>query len=210
MRVSRATRGSENDREGGFGMGSRWAAVVLLASLLLVACAVTAYAAPLDPQATPTPVPLAVTPSTVRPGQMIHVSVTGQAGLPIAGKTGCLGILGPGQNVERNLSPRFRPQIGTMAIAADGAGQADVQVPGNLVGGSYRVIFGGCSPHGNIAPLATIAQATISVIGPTPATGPASKLPATGGVPPIVPTLPSAIGLGVVVAGLALRRAGRG
>jgi hypothetical protein len=191
-------------------MGSRWAAVVLLASLLLVAFGTTALAAPLDPQATPTPARLTVTPSTVRPGQTIHIAVTGLAGLPIAGKTGCLGILGPGQNVERNLSPRFRPQIAEMATAEDGTGQADAQVPANLVGGSYRVIFGGCAPHGDIAPLATIAQATITVVGPTVTPMPVPRLPSTGGTPPVAALLAIIGGLGLVRAGLALRRAGWG
>lgn len=163
-----------------------------------------AVAAPLDPQASPPPFPLLVTPSTVRPGQTIHVSVSGLAGQPAAGQTNCLGILGPGQNVERNVSPQFRPQIGTMAVAANGTGHADATVPADLVGGSYRVIFGGCSPHGNIAPLSTIAQATITVIGPT-SPPPPRGLPLSGGVPTIAVVLIAATGVATTILGRALR-----
>lgn len=154
------------------------------------------------------PLPLTVSPSTARPGQTIHVSVAGLAGLPVAGKTGCLGILGPGQNVERNVAPQFRPQIGLLAVAANGTGQADAQLPSNLVAGRYRVIFGGCSPHGNIAPLTTIAQAMITVIGPTATTPSVSRLPAAGGPPLVAAALAALIGVGAVALGLALRKTG--
>ena len=181
----------------------RWLATVLAAGLMLLFVS-TAYAA------APT---LSVTPRMVHPGQIVHVSATGLAGLPIAGLTACLGILGPGQNVEQNLSPAFRPQIGTISVAADGSGQADPTIPLDLVPGNYRLILGGCSPHGNIAPLATIAQSTIAVTGstliPTPASGPFPGLPATGDVPTLVVQLVVAAGVIAVVMGLFLRRRSR-
>lgn len=181
-------------------------AATLFTFILLLALSVPAYAAPLDPRASSPPFPLAVTPSIVRPGQTIHVSVSGLAGEPVAGQTGCLGILGPGQNVEHNVSPQFRPQIGTMAVATNGTGHADATVPTDLVGGSYRVIFGGCSPHGNIAPLSTVAQATIAVVGPTPAPSPTPELPASGGVPLLAAILGVAIGGAAMTLGVSLRK----
>jgi hypothetical protein len=180
-----------------------WPALFVVA--LVFALRGTAGAAPVDAPSGQAPRPLIVTPGTVRPGQTIHVSVTGLAGLPIDGKTGCLGILGPGGNVEQNVSPQFRPQIGTMEITANGGGHADASVPADLVGGVYRVILGGCSPHGNIAPLAAVAQATIIVVGPSPAPPPLPKLPATGGAPPIALALTALIGLGAMLLGLLLQ-----
>ncbi len=173
----------------------------------------SAFATSVAPLATTTPLALTISSSSVVPGQTIHVSATGLTGLPIAGQLGCLGILGPGQNVEQNLSPAFRSQIGTMAIALNGTGQSDAVIPAELVPGSYRLVFGGCSPQGTIAPLATIAQATIQVLEPmpqpAPTRSPVPNLPATGGVPTTV--VEAVIGAGVLLLGIGLwlrRRAG--
>jgi hypothetical protein len=135
-------------------------AAVALATVLARVTEALVFTEPLSSQATPTPLPLAVAPPTARPGQSIHVFVSGLAGLPIAGNTGCLGILGPGQNVE--------------------------------------------------APLATIAEATISIIGPTPIHTTWPGLPATGGVPDDrgVPAA-AAIGLVATLLGLLLRTSTR-
>lgn len=177
-----------------------------LALILVTAFATPALAAPSDTPTSPAPFPLAVTPTTVHAGSVIHVSASGLANLPIAGTTAYLGILGPGQNVELNRSPQFRPQIGMLAVTANGTGQTDVTVPVNLVSGSYRVILGGCSPHGSIAPLATIAQATITVVSSSPAPASATRLPATGGLPSIATALSIIAGFGLAILGVAGRR----
>lgn len=194
-------------------MRHRWQ-LALVTALLIALPFSSAFASPVTLQAPSPPLPITVSSSSVVPGQVIHVSATGLVGLPIAGQSGCLGILGPGQNVEQNLSPAFRPQIGTLAIAANGTGQADAVIPADLVPGSYRLIFGACSPHGKIAPLATIAQATIQVLGPTPRPIPKvlllPGLPASGGVPTAVVEFVVAIGGLSLLLGLWLRRrAGR-
>jgi hypothetical protein len=189
-------------------MGARHLALAAVVLALTVAYGQTATAAPLGAAATPgPPLPLAVTPTVVRPGQQIHVSVSGLGGLPSAGKIGCLGVLGPGQNVALNRSPQFRPQIGTIAVGVNGSGQADATVPADLVPGSYQVVLGGCSPHGGLAPLATLAAATIQVIGPTATSPSPVRLPVTGGAPPIVAALLLALGLAAIFLGHGLRRA---
>lgn len=128
---------------------------------------------------------LTVAPTTVRPGQAIHVHAGGLTLPTEEGTALCLGILGPGRNLELGRSPAFRPQIGTVAINAAGSGDADVTVPTDLVAGSYRVVVGGCSPHGNIAPLGPVASATLTVVvaapAPTPPPPTPRSLPATGG-----------------------------
>jgi hypothetical protein len=178
---------------------------------LLVALAFTfAFATAFAAQTAPLPLPLTVSSEQVVAGQTIHVSVAGLASQPIAGKTGCLGVLGPGQNVELNLSPAFRPQIGMLSVAVDGTGQTDAVIPANLVPGSYRLIFGGCSPNGTIAPLATLAQATIQVLGSASTPSPLPKLPATGGVPSEVVEVIAALGALALILGIWLRRRSRG
>jgi hypothetical protein len=136
------------------------------------------------------------TPTTVTPGQAIKVNVSGFTA-PAAGTIQCVGLLGPGQNVELNLTPAFRPNLGMITVATSGEGQTSVTLPTNLVGGSYRIVVGGCSPNGIIAPLAPVAAAVITVPGPTPPT-----LPASGGVPDVVVLL---VGLALIAAGVVVR-----
>jgi hypothetical protein len=151
--------------------------------------ATTAYAV-----STPT---VLTTPTTARPGESLRVNVTGLTA-PNAGTTQCVGLLGPGRNVEQGLSPAFRPNLGTVAVAVTGEGQTTVALPANLVAGSYRIVVGGCSPNGFIAPLAPVASATITVVSMLP-----GGLPAAGGVPEII-----AFGMGflALILGFVIRR----
>ena len=183
-----------------------WRLSAFLAACTMMAGLTVASATPLEPQSSPTILPLAVTPATVLPGQTVHVSASGLSGLPITGQTACLGILGPGQNVELDRSPSFRPQIGTLTVSASGDGQANASVPSDLVVGSYRLILGPCSPHGAIAPLSTIAQATIVIAGTSGGVAALPTLPATGGVPTDVMEAILAIGAVAVALGFFLRR----
>lgn len=134
---------------------------------------------------------LRVAPSTARPGQTVQVAISNLTAH--AGTTLCLGILGPGRNVELGLTPAFRPRIGQVAIDAQGNGEAAAPLPQGLVPGSYRVIAGGCAPQPDLAPLATLASATVTVTGqatagttPTPSAPPRkpslpASMPTTGG-----------------------------
>jgi hypothetical protein len=154
---------------------------------------------------------LAVTPTTISPGQSIHVVASGVTAPNQAGATLCVGLLGPGNNVALGVTPSFRPNLGTIAISASGTGQIDVVTPSSLVAGSYQIVLGGCSPHLDIAPLAPIASATIQVPAaastPTPApTVSPPKLPNSGGAP--AATYPIFVGLAAIAAltGWRLRR----
>ena len=117
-----------------------------------------------------------VSPAQVMPGDAVRVSVTGLTGLPMTGTNLCIGFLGPGNNLELGLSPSFRSRLGTVAIGAAGTGEADVRVPVQAAAGIYRIRVGGCPPQPDLAPLAAIAEAQLTVTR-----GGASGLPATGG-----------------------------
>jgi len=173
----------------------------LLAAPLLGAPRATARAAPLA--AAPT---LAAAPRVVRPGATIQVTASGLTAPP--GAVLCLGVLGPGRNVELGIAPAFRLRVGTIAIGANGAGSAAVTVPGELTSGTYRLIVGGCAPQPGLAPLAALAATTLTVVGPT-AAPPPPRLPATGGLP--LPLLDRALAAAVLLtaAGIALRRGAR-
>jgi hypothetical protein len=145
-----------------------------LLGFLVFVVAIAALATPVAALSSPT---VLTSPTTATPGQQIQVMVSGFTA-PAAGTTQCVGLLGPGQNVELNLSPAFRPNLGTIAVSTVGEGQTSVTLPSNLVAGSFRIVVGGCSPNGFIAPLAPVASATITVT-----TGTTPRLPATGGVP---------------------------
>ena len=137
---------------------------------------------------------MAVSPAQAAPGDAVRVSVSGLAGLP-AGTSLCIGFLGPGNNLELGLSPSFRSRLGTVAISAAGSGTAEVRVPVQAAAGVYRIRVGGCPPQPDLAPLAAIAEAQLTVTRSG-----ASGLPATGGAA----TLPPAIGIALVVAGALL------
>ncbi len=121
------------------------------------------WAAPLAQQPSPT---IQVSPDTARPGQTVRVTVSGLTAPGQASTTLCLGILGPGQNPEQGIAPSFRLRLGQVAVGANGTGQTDVQIPSNLVAGSYRVTVGGCPPQPDLPPLAALATTTITVTVP--------------------------------------------
>lgn len=128
---------------------------------------------------------LSVMPSTVRAGQTIQVTATGftapnQVGVPF-----CVGVLGPGANVERNISPQFRERVGLVNIDSAGNGAATLVAPANLVPGVYQLVAGGCPPQPDLAPLATLASAALTVVSSTGTSG-------SGGVAQ-VPQLPRAM-----------------
>jgi LPXTG-motif cell wall-anchored protein len=155
-----------------------------------------AFATPVAALSAPT---VLTTPTTATPGQQLQVAVTGLTA-PAAGSIQCVGLLGPGQNVELGLTPAFRPNLGTFPVSTVGEGHTAVTLPANLVAGSYRIVVGGCSPNGFIAPLAPVASATITVVISVP------RLPATGGISPVVPIV---LGLLGMVTGVTLRRRDR-
>jgi hypothetical protein len=144
-----------------------------------------------------------VSPAQAAPGETVWVSVSGLGGLPAAGATLCIGFLGPGRNLQLGLSPGFRSGLGTVAVGAGGTGQADVRVPAQAAAGLYRIAVGGCPPQPDLAPLAALAEAQLTVIR-AGVTG----LPATGAAH----RLPPAVGAALVVLGglLAAGRAQRG
>ncbi|HVC35155.1 MAG TPA: hypothetical protein VNL16_16705 [Chloroflexota bacterium] len=172
----------------------RFAAVFLLGIL-----PAPVLAAPLS-QATQA---IAISPSTVQPGQAVHVTVSGFTAPNRVNTSACLGVLGPGRNVELGRSPAFRPRVGTIAIGANGTGQTDVQIPADLVSGSYQFIVGGCAPQPSLAPLVTFASTTLSVVTPTPAP---PKLPTTGGLPRAALLVVVACGTLALGTGLYLKR----
>ncbi len=169
----------------------------LLAAVLLAVPGTSARAAPLA--AAPT---LTAAPQVVRPGATIRVVASGLTAPP--GAVLCLGMLGPGRNVERGIAPAFRVRVGTISIGANGTGSAAVTVPGELTGGTYRLIVGGCAPQPGLAPLAALAATTLTVAGPAAAPTP-PRLPATGGLPR--PLLDRALAAAILLtaAGTALR-----
>ncbi len=134
-----------------------WSMLALLCALLPVPLS----AAPIQQATEPT---LQVSAETVAPGGSIHVAASGIA--VTEQTTLCLGILGPGQNVEEGLSPSFRLRLGQITVAADGTGNATVTIPTNLVPGSYRVTIGGCPPQADLPPLAALATANLMVTAP--------------------------------------------
>ncbi len=144
-------------------IASRVAALAALLGILLPASAVAAPA-----RLQPPPPSIVVTPGAAAPGQTVHVSASGFAAENQVGATLCLGVLGPGRNVELGLAPSFRMRIGTLTIGPAGTGEADVQLPTNLAGGTYDLVIGGCPPQAGLAPLAVLARAPITVQGPTP------------------------------------------
>jgi hypothetical protein len=159
-----------------------------------VVVALTAFATPAFAVSSPT---VLTSPTTATPGQQIQVTVTGLTA-PAAGTTQCVGLLGPGQNVELGLSPAFRPNLGAVAVSTVGEGHTSVTLPANLVAGSFRIVVGGCSPNGFVAPLAPVASATITVV-----TAAAPRLPSSGGVPI---ELVVGLALFVIALGVVLRR----
>src|SRR5579859_2529570 len=80
-------------------------------------------------------------PTSAVPGQQIQVSVSGFTA-PAAGTTQCVGLLGPGQNVELGLTPAFRPNLGSFPVPTIGEAKTSVTLPTNLVDGSYRIVVG--------------------------------------------------------------------
>ncbi|HUX88575.1 MAG TPA: hypothetical protein VMW65_16350 [Chloroflexota bacterium] len=174
-------------------------ALTALAILLLTAWPIQSAAASLNATSGPA---LTITPTTSSPGLTIHASVSGITTPFQQNITACLGILGPGNNVQENKSPSFRESIGMIAIDGQGSGQADVALPKDLVAGSYQVVIGSCPRQQGLAPLSAIASATmtISTGAPSPTVTPRAngtpgpggsgkpviqptKLPATGGFP---------------------------
>jgi hypothetical protein len=168
-----------------------------LLGFIVAVAAMTAFATPAFAISSPT---VLTSPSTATPGQQIQVMVSGLTA-PAAGATQCVGLLGPGQNVELGRSPAFRPNLGTVAISTVGEGRTSVTLPTNLVAGSYRIVVGGCSPNGFIAPLAPVASATITV-----STAASPRLPSSGGLPVEVAVL---LALALFLAGGALRHLAR-
>ena len=151
-----------------------FAQAVLVGGMLLGVS--TAMAAP-EPQTSGASV--TVSPSQVGAADAVRVSVTGVAGLPATGTNLCIGFLGPGNNLELGLSPRFQSRIGTVAIDAAGSGAADVRVPVQVAAGVYRIRVGGCPPQPDLAPLAAIAETQLTVTRGGP-----NGLPATGAAGP--------------------------
>jgi hypothetical protein len=145
----------------------------MTAGVALAAGPAVLWAAPL-PQATGPS--LTVSPTAAAPGGSVRVAATGFGGTPQVGATACIGLLGPGQNLELGVSPNFRVRLGTLTVGAGGTGTADVRVPVSAAAGTYRVTLGGCPPQPGLAPLAWVAEASLTVTrsGPT-------GLPATGG-----------------------------
>ena len=146
---------------------------------------------------------VAISPTTARPGQSVQVTVSGLTASNHVNTGLCVGMLGPGRNVELGRSPAFRPRVGQVAIGANGAGQTEVQVPTNLVNGTYQLIVGGCAPEPDLAPLATLASTTLTVVTATPTP---TELPATGGAPSDVLAGLLAFGLAVLSIGIVARR----
>ena len=142
-----------------------------------------------------------LSPRQAEAGESVRVNVTGLSGLPAAGTSLCIGFLGPGTNLETGASPRFQSRLGTVAISAAGSGSAEVRVPVQAVAGVYRIRVGGCPPQPDLAPLAAIAEAQLTVTrgGPT-------GLPTTGGGFTGWPAASAAIGALVVLCGAAARR----
>jgi hypothetical protein len=165
-----------------------------LLGFVALAMSVLVFATPVAALSAPT---VLTSPMIAAPGQQLQVMVSGFTA-PAAGTTQCVGLLGPGQNVELGRSPAFRPNLGTFPVSTVGEGHTTVTLPSNLVAGSYRIVVGGCSSNGFIAPLAPVAAATISVVTNTP-----PRLPGTGGVPIAAWLLLGVLG---ILSGLALRR----
>ena len=67
---------------------------------------------------------------------------------------------------------------------------ADVRVPVQASAGTYRIRVGGCPPQPDLAPLAAIAEAQLTVVrsGPT-------SLPASGGFQRPMPAVGAALGM---------------
>ena len=191
--------------------------LVAFAILVLTAGPIPAVAASLSATTGPA---LTIAPTTASPGLTIHATVSGISAPFLQNVTLCLGVLGPGNNVQENKSPSFREAIGMITIDGQGSGQADVALPKDLVAGTYQVVVGGCARQQGLAPLSaiTVTTLTISTGAPSPTgtphatgtPGPASsvkpvvqptRLPATGG-------FPNTASLGLLVLGAASIGAG--
>lgn len=172
-----------------------WLALAL--GVLLVPA--TALAAPVG-QENPS---VTISPTTARPGQSVQVAVAGLTASNHLNTSLCVGMLGPGRNVELGRTPAFRPRVGQVTIGANGAGQTSVSVPTDFVSGSYQLIVGGCAPQPDLAPLATLASATLSVVA---ATTTPTKLPSTGGAPRDALDYLFVMGLTVLSGGVIARR----
>ncbi|MGH2459463.1 MAG: hypothetical protein ACRDIY_11410 [Chloroflexota bacterium] len=168
--------------------------VFVLSVLLAPAAALAAPASQENPAVT-------ISPTTARPGQSVQVTVSGFTAPNHRNAILCVGLLGPGRNVELGRSPAFRPRVGQVVVGANGAGQTSVAVPADFVSGSYQLVVGGCARQPDLAPLAALASATLSVEAATPA-----SLPATGGAPLGVLAGLLAVGVASLVGGIVARR----
>ena len=179
-------------------MSIKYATRLALAAVLLLLPA-RALAAPAGQENSS----VTIAPTTARPGQSIQVTVSGLTAPNHVNTSLCIGILGPGRNVELGRSPAFRPRVGQVAIGSNGAGQTEVQVPTSLVNGTYQLIVGGCAPQPDLAPLATLASTTLTVAATTPTP---TTLPATGGAPSGALAGLLAFGLALLSGGIVARR----
>ena len=125
-------------------------------------------------QAHAQPPSVTVAPDSARPGQTIQIAVTGLTAQ--ANSTLCIGIIGPGQNVELGRSPAFRLRLGQVSLDAQGSGVLVATIATTVVPGPYHIVVGGCPPQPDMAPLAALASATLTVAGESP--------PSPGGVAP--------------------------
>ncbi len=103
-------------------------------------------------------------PGSAVTGQSVVVRISGFTAPGEPGALLCVGILGPGQNLEQGLSPSFRLGLGQIAVGSDGTGEAQVQVPPQLASGTYRLIVGGCPPQTGLAPFAALAETELTVV----------------------------------------------
>lgn len=173
---------------------------VVVAGTLFATTAAPLSAEPLPQTSQPV---LTVSPATAAPGELVRVAASGFGRTTLAGATACIGFLGPGQNLELGLSPSFRVRLGTLTVDANGFGTADVHPPVQAALGTYRITIGGCSPQPDLAPLATVAETSLTL------TRAATGLPATGGAPTTDLHVATAFLLtvaGTLVAGLSRRR----
>ncbi len=175
-------------------------AVRLALAAIFLLIPATALAAP-NGQESPV---VTVSPPTARPGQTIQVTVSGFTAPNHVNTSACVGMLGPGQNVELGRTPAFRPRVGLVAIGANGTGQTSVMVPASFVAGRYQVVVGGCARQPDLAPLAALASTDLTVVVATPTP---TRLPATGGAPGSALAGLFIVGIAAVAGGLVSRRA---
>ncbi len=124
---------------------------------------------------------LMVSPQVAAPGQTVTVTAVNLGEANLTNATLCLGMLGPGQNPEQNLSPAFRVGLGQMSVGADGSGEAQVQLPAVLVPGSYRILVGGCPRLSGYPPVSAAAVTELAVVTtlPSPVPGATTLVPPT-------------------------------